>query len=294
MWLGRRVAGAGAAGVLAVVCLAVYPVLAGATGGSDGSRSAARHVSSGGLWSLPVAAQGPVSSALGADSSEYRVRSGRSGLYAGSGVRGLRMGFGRSGVVVGSGSSRLALRLAAVGFGDRLHSLGDVTPRSRGNRVSYGRAGVDEWYANGPLGLEQGFTLRGPVAGGSGLLTLSLELGGDLRPVLDPGGRSLTFDGADGRPVLSYVGLLATDARGRRLPASLSLRDDRLQIRIGAVGAAFPLRVDPFIQPAELAASDGATDDRLGYSVAVSGDGSTVVAAAPYHTVGGKLDQGAV
>ena len=275
------------------MCLAAYPVVVGATRGAAGSRSGGRHVSAGGLGSLPVAAQGPVSRALGAESPEYRVRSGRSGLSAGSGVHGLRMGFGRSGVVVGLGSSRLTLRLAAVGYGDRLHSLGEVTPRSRGNSVSYVRAGVDEWYANGPLGLEQGFTLR-PLAGGSGLLTLSLELGGDLRPVLDRGGRSLTLDGADGRPVLAYGGLLATDARGHRLPASLSLGDDRLQIGIGAVGAAFPIRVDPFIQQAELTAGDGAADDYLGYSVAVSGDGSTVVAGAYNRTVDENSAQGAV
>jgi hypothetical protein len=46
-------------------------------------------------------------------------------------------------------------------------------------------------------------------------------------------------------------------------------------------------------QSAELTASDGVTDDELGNSVALSGDGSTVVAGAPDHTVSNNSDQGA-
>ena len=47
-------------------------------------------------------------------------------------------------------------------------------------------------------------------------------------------------------------------------------------------------------QTAELTASDGAAGDELGYSVGVSGDGSTVVAGATRHTVGNNTEQGAV
>jgi hypothetical protein len=39
---------------------------------------------------------------------------------------------------------------------------------------------------------------------------------------------------------------------------------------------------------AKLTASDGTDDDNLGWSVAVSGDGGTVVAGAPYHAGGGS------
>ena len=42
---------------------------------------------------------------------------------------------------------------------------------------------------------------------------------------------------------------------------------------------------------ARLAASDGAQNDRLGSSVAIDGD--TIIAGAPYHTVGGNTTQGA-
>ncbi|MGE5156463.1 MAG: S-layer homology domain-containing protein, partial [Betaproteobacteria bacterium] len=47
------------------------------------------------------------------------------------------------------------------------------------------------------------------------------------------------------------------------------------------------------IQTAELTASDGAYDDDLGFSVAVSGDGSTLVAGAYRHEVRGNTQPGA-
>ena len=34
---------------------------------------------------------------------------------------------------------------------------------ARGNRVTYARAGLSEWYTNGPLGLEQGFTVESTI-----------------------------------------------------------------------------------------------------------------------------------
>jgi hypothetical protein len=47
-------------------------------------------------------------------------------------------------------------------------------------------------------------------------------------------------------------------------------------------------------QAAKLTASDGAIDDELGWSVAVSGDGGTVAAGAPSAAVGANGLQGAV
>ena len=36
----------------------------------------------------------------------------------------------------------------------------------KANRVTYAHPGLSEWYVNGPLGLEQGFTIpRAPAAG---------------------------------------------------------------------------------------------------------------------------------
>jgi hypothetical protein len=69
------------------------------------------------------------------------------------------------------------------------------------------------------------------------------------------------------------------------------LRPGELLLRIDDREARYPLRIDPFIQQAKLTASDGASGDQLGGSVAVFGD--TVVAGAPGVTVAGRLAQGA-
>jgi hypothetical protein len=175
---------------------------------------------------------------------------------------------------------RLRLRLAGVGFGGSLVAVGRVAPHARGNRVSYVHPGVTEWYANGPLGLEQGFTVARPKLGGTGALRLSLAVSGDLRASLADQGRAVNLE-HDGRAVLAYRNLVASDARGRALPARLVLDGNRLEIRVDAREAAYPVTIDPLIQQATLTASDPAFAE-VGTSVAVSSDGSTVVAGAPY------------
>ena len=47
------------------------------------------------------------------------------------------------------------------------------------------------------------------------------------------------------RSLLHYSGLIALDARGRRLPARLELHGSRLLIRVADTGARYPLTVDP-------------------------------------------------
>ena len=182
------------------------------------------------------------------------------------------------------------MRLAGYGYGARLASAAEVAPITRANRVVYRHGSLDEWYANGPLGLEQGFTLNARPAGlGGGPLTLALSLSGNARPVLARGQNAVTFSA--GGSSLSYRGLMATDARGRALRAWLQLRGRELLIRVDDAGARYPITIDPFIQQAKLTASDG-PGGFLGASVAVSGN--TIVAGAPLTTVNGNIHQGAV
>jgi hypothetical protein len=199
----------------------------------------------------------------------------------------LSVSFDRSGMLARSGGSELGLRLAGVGFGGSLQSVGEVAPVSHGNRLVYAHPGVREWYANGPLGLEQGFTLARPRRTGSGMLTLSMALSGDLRPSLTDGG--VLFRRA-GVASLAYRDLEVTDARGRRLPARLAVSDGRLDIEVDASGAAYPVRVDPLLQQAQLSATNVTAGSYVGESVAVSGDGSTVVVGA----TGANSGEGAV
>ena len=236
-----------------------------------------------GLLSLPLVSQGPVSAGLGGDEPAYRVHD----LIAGNPVQRLRSAFSSGGVSVVSGGARMGMRLAGFGYEGAVRPLGTSIPRVRANRVSYSYRSVREWFANGPLGLEQGFDVQARPHGGSGPLTFSLGLSGNLRPVLRGGSLLLSGHGAN----LAYRGLVATDARGRILHSFLQLQGDRLLVRVDDRDAVYPIRVDPFVQQAELTASDGETGDSLGYSIAISG--STIVAGAPIHQVGSNIGEGA-
>ncbi|HXB63599.1 MAG TPA: hypothetical protein VNV42_01870 [Solirubrobacteraceae bacterium] len=269
--------------VAAIGCLAALGFLAAfvaLSGAPARPVAAARH----GLGSLPAAAQSPISAALGSDEPAYDVL----GLHAHNPAQQLRVAFSRRGVTVASGEARLGMALTAYGYASALMPLAStIAPRASGNRVNYRRRSLTEWYVNGPLGLEQGFDVTARPTSGRGPLTLSLAISGNLSSRLQHDSVFLT-----GRRVaLRYDGLLVTDARGHTLRSWLQLLRGHVLIRIDDRGAAYPLRIDPFIQQAELSASNGAEGDQLGYSIAVSG--STIVAGAPFHKVGTNLYQGA-
>ncbi len=266
---------------VAALLLALGAALAtNLTGDRDTSPLAARShgFSRQGILSLPLAAQGPVSAALGADARAYRVGRWEGGFTASSPAQHLSTRFARSGVSVRSGSTQVGVSLIAVGYGSSLAPVGQVAPRSRANRVLYRYLGLSEWYTNGPLGLEQGFTVpRAPPGHTAGPLTLSIVLSGNARASLAKERQSITLDRA-GKTVLRYTGLTATDARGHALHSWLQLDAGRLLLRVDARGALYPLRIDPYIQQGnKLSASDESGIGNFGYRVALSSDGNTAL-----------------
>jgi FG-GAP repeat len=231
------------------------------------------------LSSLPLTAQGPVSAALGADNPAYRLSASNGGFAATSPAQHLSLRFGSSGVSLSSGAVHLGLSLRAVGYGTSLTAVARVTPSVHANRVTYARAGLSEWYVNGPLGLEQGFTISRAPSGHhpAGALTLSMALSGNAHVSLASGGQSITLSRA-GATALRYSGLSALDATGRRLPAHMQIGNGTLQLRIDDSGARYPLRIDPFFQPSwKLTVSGGSKVEAFGLSVALSGDGNTAL-----------------
>ena len=294
---------------VSVVCVAAAAIMAVAimlliiTGTS--SRSAVAHGdgswgapargagvvgSASGSTGVPPAVQGAISSALGRDETGYWIRERSGGLGARNAAQHLQVMFDGSAAVVRAGGSRLRLGLSAVGFDRSLRALVRVPGVSRANRVLYARSGIREWYANGPAGLEQGVVLqRPPGTGGSGSLTLSVARSVELRAVLSRGARTVLFEDRSGRAVLRYGGLVVEDARGRALPAWFSLHGTAVLLHVAARGARYPLRIDPIVQNAELAANDGAgTFEGIAVSVAMSD--STIAVGDP-HANG---DQGVV
>ena len=239
---------------------------------------------------LPLAAQGPVSRVLGRDDPSYRAVAVGGRLAVRSARQHLRVLFDRRGVVIRSGTAVLGLRLRAYGYRNGLHAVGATRPLARANKVSYRHTGVTEWYVNGPLGLEQGFTLGGPPRGPPGWSAdvVAGGVGKRARDALPPRGCG------DLHAARGVAGVSRPDrqrrARRAAARADRAARRRACCMRVDDRGARYPLRIDPFVQQAKLTASDGGATDELGLSVAVSGD--TVVAGASGATVNGHAARG--
>jgi hypothetical protein len=225
-------------------------------------------------WSaVPLVAQLAISRAIGADQPSYQVH----GTVARDRAQELSFRFSAAGVTVSArgGTARLGLRGPVA------------TPSVHGNRVAYDRGGVSEWYANGPLGLEQGFTLSRAGTG-----TLALVSGGSLRARVADGGAGLVLVNARGHAVLRERGLSAWDARGRAVGVRfVRTTGGGLAITVRSAGAAFPVTVDPVVQQAQLTASDGYANEGKGATVngngiSAGGLGASVAIAGQTIAVG--------
>jgi hypothetical protein len=83
----------------------------------------------------------------------------------------------RGDTLVSERGGSVSLALCAIGRGSALTPVAPTAPRSSGDRITYAHAGVGEWLANGPFGIEQVFTVaRRPAGDGA----LTLALGGNL------------------------------------------------------------------------------------------------------------------
>ncbi len=199
--------------------------------------------------------------------------------------RRLNVEFAQSGVAVHVGDPKGAgwdLALEGYGRGKSMNFLSSAAPQANANRVEYHRGDLTEWYVNGPVGLEQGFTLVRPPRLAEGHidqpLTIALTLSGDLTASLDSAGTGLTLKQRDGEAVLRYTGLSAQDAAGERLKCWLELHGNQLLLRINDAGARYPVVVDPFMQVAELSVTGG--PGYFGLATAISDDGRVVVVGA--------------
>ena len=177
------------------------------------------------------------------------------------------------------------MRLDTEGFGypGAVTALPKDEPRAKANRVVYARAGLSESYVNGPLGLEQGFTIaRAPAGRSVGPLTLAIALSGNAHATLAAGGQSVDFARA-GRTVLGYSDLSASDANGHILHSWLALSGGRMLLRVDTRAARYPLRIDPFVHQGEKLNGTGLAGPYgyIGMSVALSADGNTALVGAP-------------
>lgn len=247
---------------------------------SASDATAAQPVSSG-LASAPLALRTAASAAIGAQASRYAAVRTNGSLVSSGG--GLSTSFTASGLAVHLGTSTLGMAFAGIGYGAQLARPGYAAPTAALNTVSYRRAGVTEWYRNGPAGLEQGFTLQQRPAGNaaSGPLTIALRTSG---AALSQHGSAIRIAGTSA----SYGGLTAFDAAGHKLPSTLMLQHGTLLLRVEDAGARYPLTIDPIIGTSQMFAmsyngSTGpvGTTGAVGTSVSLSADGTEALVGAP-------------
>jgi len=231
--------------------------------------------------------------AEGANESRYHVgpppdapltTSDGSVLVARNGDQSFTAELSQAGVrlLASDGSFEVALSTRGIRCGDEWVDLRTAPARVSGgsHRVelarSAGRAAVSEWYVNGPLGLEQGFTLnRSPCAQPEPELAVEMRLEG-RSAVASTDGKAVVLAGEGlGTPGLRMRDLFVHDAAGRMLPARFEASADRIAIRVGLNGAVWPIQIDPLIvsQEAKLltgGALHASINDNFGWSVAIA------------------------
>jgi hypothetical protein len=141
---------------------------------------------------------------------------------------------------------------------------------------------LEEWYVNGPLGLEQGFTLKEPPVPGASALVLRLDAGEGLLATAE--GKGVKFSSP--QKMLYYGALHTVDARGRVLPGQMAVEDGKLVLHINVAGATYPVTIDPLLaETAKLTASDATAGSAVfgnafGKSVALSARGTRALIGA--------------
>ena len=245
----------------------------------------------GGSWAqVPVLAQLAISRALGVDDHAYWAQRTATGAVARNRLQGLTASFAAGGVTLAAPRGGLALSLREIRAGAIRLPVPAASPSFRKDRVSYDHGPVREWYANGPLGLEQGFSVQRALAPHASTLSLSLSLSGSLRATVLAGGSGLDLRTPGGALAVRYSHLSAFDARGRALATWMSLAGGRVTLHVRTVGARYPIAIDPIFQEGQLSASDGAAFEEMGTAVAISG--STIVVGASGATISGGAELG--
>jgi hypothetical protein len=236
------------------------------------------------LSSLPVTAQARISATIGEDSPDYAVRFQNNEGLALNPIQKFETRFSSQGAEVRTGGMAVNFKANGLGYGDDLVALPAAVPHIERNRVDYRRGAMLEWYVNGPVGLEQGFTIeRAPTRAQGQALTIAVAVSGDLSSVADKRRTGMSLVDRSGQVHLSYQGVSATDADGKDLPAWIEVHKSNLLLRVHDAGAHYPVVVDPWVQLAELTSSNGVAGDEFGIAVAVNGN-AVVVGASQFNS----------
>ncbi len=234
---------------------------------------------------LPPSLSPVVSSSIGAADRDFwpARRGGRLAAEGGD----IRASFTPQGAKLQASRGTLDLTLSGIRRGERLWRVATASPRASRNRVLYRHKAVEEYYRNGPYGLEQSFTVDHRPHGNTRSLALDVALGGTLIP--RQVGSHVEFDTPAGLVGLRYDQLQARDATGRPLAARMRLSAGRLELEVDDWHARYPLRIDPFVtdpfvqQGQALTGARAVGEVEFGSSVALSSDGNTALVGGVEH-----------
>ncbi|MBT3220461.1 MAG: hypothetical protein HN348_15350, partial [Proteobacteria bacterium] len=201
----------------------------------------------------------------------------------------------------GGGNWQLGLRLVSWGRPGRLKAIGLVEPAPGpcGNsgavdefgdclrRMDAHHQDIIEWWQNDSRGLEHGWTIVEPPRGDKGLV-LDLAVSGMDIEIDDE--RSALLTSPTGEQ-LRYGGLVAFDAEGRHLSATMTRHEAGLRILIDDNGASWPITVDPLLQMVSWTVESNQQSAIFGDSVSLAGDVNgdgfgDVIVGAPYYNNG--------
>lgn len=187
-----------------------------------------------------------------------------------------------------------SLTLSGIGRKENMLSLSeDKDPRVDGSRIEFYRGDVVEWYENKPDGLEQGFTVNKKPKG-NGPLYFSLDIGGNIKPILSKDGQTVHFFTSDNVKVLNYGSLKALDAKGKRLSSHIEIAKNLLKIVVDDRYANYPIVVDPLLTTPSWTAEGNIANANFGYAVSTAGDvngdgfSDVIVGADGYDTAGNE------
>ena len=215
--------------------------------------------------------------------AEYFVRQAGGAHVADNPEKELQVRFAGGAITASGkdGSWSVGLQLLRWGRAGRLQDVEAASAEVTRNRVTYRRAGgMQEWFLNGPAGLEQGFTIaRRPGDAAAGPLEVQLAVRGPLVARAGGDGRSVTFHDIRGKARATYRDLWVEDAAGRDLPATMTVSPGgAIIIKVQDAGARYPVTIDPMLLGVvnKVIAVDGSKNDQFGWAVDIDGDTAVV------------------
>jgi hypothetical protein len=142
-----------------------------------------------GLDSVPIESRYAISAEIGLDQPGYHARQNGSALAADNPGQDMSIKFGATGVEIGAGVDGFAVHPVQWGYGDTLVELAAGIPRALDNIITVQHGTVSQWYVNGPLGLQQGFTVAERPQAGSGPLKIAMAIQGARAGKVDDDGK---------------------------------------------------------------------------------------------------------